>query len=93
MTIHAVFVAHPRHMATESPAPIPSKPSADTYGSALTIAETRNAADLLLLGARRLSLIKRARDLRLAMRCKAASTCEAELRAVTLHILAMGDPA
>ena len=62
------------------------------FGCALTIAMMRNAAGEALLQTRRLLLLNEARRLRNLRRSKAASICEAELRRVTLAILAQGEP-
>lgn len=56
----------------------------------LTQAEFRQAFTEQHLQARRMALIGTARHLRNQMRCSEASTCEAELRAVTHELLAMG---
>ena len=59
-------------------------------GPALTAAMQRNSFSERLLQARRMALIGTARHLRNQMRCSEASTCEAELRAVTHELLAQG---
>jgi hypothetical protein len=79
---------------------IPSS-RAEASGPAKTIGENstpaglpvmdRQAFDEALLLARRAALIATARHLRDQRRSRLASICEAELRAVTLQMLAMGD--
>lgn len=92
MTIHAEFAGRRLHLGdTASPAFFRSRRSADTSGPAMTIAETRNYVGEGLLQARRLALLKTAKHLRNQRRCKEASICEAELRRVTLHLLAIGE--
>lgn len=62
----------------------------DTDGPAMIAAMQRNSFSERLLQARRMALIGTARHLRNQMRCSEASTCEAELRAVTHELLAQG---
>lgn len=59
-------------------------------GPAMIAAEMRSCFSERLLQARRMALIGTARHLRNQMRCSEASTCEAELRAVTHELLAQG---
>ena len=66
--------------------------SADTDGVALLAAMQRSRFSEALLLARREALASTAKHLRNQMRCSEASTCEAELRAVTNAILAQGAP-
>ena len=93
MTIHAAFAALRKRLTGSAfPAFFRSKRAADISGPALDAATKRSDADLTLLGARRLALIEEARRQRNLRRSKAASACEAQLRAVTLQILAAGEP-
>ena len=62
------------------------------FGCALTIAVMRNGAGEALLQTRRLLLLNEAQRLRNLRRFRASSICEAELRRVTLAILAQGEP-
>lgn len=94
MTIHVRSVLPRLHLsAFAGPDPTaPCRPeSGDTYGPALSIAETRSAVSLALLQARRLALLAEGQRLRNQRSSKAASTSEARLRRVTLDILAMGE--
>lgn len=94
MTIHVRSVLPRLHLSVfAGPAPTaPCRPeSGDTYGHALSIAETRSAVSLALLQARRLVLLAEGQRLRNQRRSKAASTSEGHLRRVTLDILAMGE--
>ena len=94
MTIHVRSVLPRLHLSVfAGPAPTaPCHPeSGDTYGPALSIAETRSAVSLALLQARRLALLAEGQRLRNQRRSRAASASEARLRRVTLDILAMGE--
>ena len=62
----------------------------DTDGPPMTAAMQRNRFSERLLQARREALASTAKHLRNQMRCSEASTCEAELRAVTHELLAQG---
>jgi len=75
---------------TAAPALFRSKRRADTDGPALNTAMKRNDFSEALLLARREALASTARHLRNQSRCREASLAEAELRAVTLQILASG---
>ena len=94
--LHVALPAGPRtrRMVSDSPAPFRSCRStgADTAGPAMIAAMQRNSFSERLLQARRMALIGTARHLRNQMRCSEASTCEAELRAVTHELLAQGAP-
>jgi hypothetical protein len=93
MTILARFAAlFPRRSASDFRAQDHSFPqaSAATSGPVLHTGTTPNADGLALLQARRLALLVQAERLRNLRRSKRASTCEAELRAVTHEILKQG---
>lgn len=92
--LHVALPAGPRTRrgVSDSPAFFRScRSSAEGIaGPALTAAMQRNSFSERLLQARRMALIGTARHLRNQMRCSEASTCEAELRAVTHELLAQG---
>jgi hypothetical protein len=92
MTIHALPAAQRLHL-TGSDAPVffRSKRAEATDGLALSIAMKRNAFSEALLLARREALASTARHLRNQMRNREASLAMAELRTVTLQLLAMGE--
>jgi hypothetical protein len=92
MTIHARHAGLRLHLTdTAAPACFRSKRAEATDGLALSIAMKRNAFSEALLLARREALASTARHLRNQMRNREASLAMAELRAVTLQLLAAGE--
>ena len=93
MTIRAAFAeSFRRLLATASPVTVDCFPwpSVDACGPAQPASPRPRPDGAAQLKTRRMVLTARAADLRNQRRSKDASTCEAELRAVTLECLRRG---
>lgn len=91
MSILARFAGlFPRRGASDTPdrSPLLLDASARISGPVPRTGRTQSADGLALLKARRMVLLTEARRLRDLRRSKDASTCEAELRAITTELLA-----